>query len=729
MESQLNWMKYCQDHIIKRMRSDRYGSLFLNPVLEASDSIIPAYVKENYRLVIKNPMDYKTVKSKLENGMYSKPEEFFDDMKLIYDNCMRFNPPVGASKWAHDAAMSNLKKFTKMWETASKTVYSLYEKDCKSFSESGALEETSQAPSSVPNDFQVPILSSTNYLNESDLNSARMNETSEGPLSPNDSLNLFSDPLINSLDLHCNFSNNITPRNKWSFRLNLQSIQEYKVRNGFLNQAPEINSFSNYLDPVPVPVPVPVVAPEVPIENTASPVNFDAYQSDVMSTVQSSVDVQNFGAYNESALNTVDATMEYGALEQDSSPSFPVEVPDMLSKNDDGVVCVSFFSQGECNRLFPNCNIIGMSAEKQNYNISDVSIRYIYNQLYMNDINLKFDQKKEVAQDPQTLEEEYRLKENRSKVKINFSNIRDANKYYGPNSVNYYKKSDLNVPQGTDGTQPGAQRKHPRVNVFYGSEDSDENGHQADMSTGRFTKLVNKFVGNGTGVDANLASSRGVGSDGGNDGDRDAYSNGVGSGKESHSAVPPELMPAPGTYRLKGPPGDALPPRDDVVDLFIEIDSNSILNVSEAEGLLERNLFSRVAVKGQFFKIYEKPDLSLLCGNDGYFKLDESGFVFEDADMKHIRIFFFNCSKSRVRVSCKRSTFTELVLQNRYNFSLVSNLHNEFKLGNVSNLPFFTLPNSTPICFSKQQDILYRFQQIHNSLPVKLLALHIISPQ
>lgn len=46
--------------------------------------------------------------------MYSKPEEFFDDMKLIYDNCMRFNPPVGASKWAHDAAMSNLKKFTKM---------------------------------------------------------------------------------------------------------------------------------------------------------------------------------------------------------------------------------------------------------------------------------------------------------------------------------------------------------------------------------------------------------------------------------------------------------------------------------------------------------------------------------------------------------------------------------------------------------------------------------------
>ncbi|UKK02256.2 hypothetical protein MACK_001612 [Theileria orientalis] len=726
MESQLSWMKYCQDNIIKRMKSDRYGSLFLNPVLEASDSIIPAYVKENYRLVIKNPMDYKSVKAKLENGIYSKPEEFFDDMKLIYDNCMKFNPPVGASKWAHDAAMSNLKKFTKMWETASKTVYKLYEKDCKSFSESGTFEETSQAPSSVPNDFQVPILSSTNYLNESDLNSARMNETSEGPLSPNDGLNLFSDPLVNSpLNLQCNF-NNVTPRNKWSFRLNLQSIQEYKVRNGFLNQAPEINSFSSYLEPKPV------VSPEIPIDNTASPVNFDPYQSDVMNTVHSPVDVQNFGSYNDSALNTVDGTMDYGALDPDSSPAFPIEVPEMLSKNDDGVVCVSFFSQSECNRLFPNCNIIGMTAEKPNYNISDVSIRYIYNQLYMNDINLKFDQKREVSQDPQMLEDEYRLKENRSKVKINFSNIRETNyNYYSPNCLNYYRNSNINLPQGMDTTKSAAGRKQVDLNVFYVSDDSEENSLQADKPTGEFKKLVTKFVGNGTGVDANLADKQGMGSDGTNGtSDHDPlYSNGFNNGDQSYSAVPPELMPAPGMYHLTEPSENVLPSRDDVVDLFIEIDSNSILNVSEPEGLLERNLFSKVAVKGEFFKICEKPNLSLLCGNDGYFKLDESGFVFEDAGMKHIRIFFFNCSKSKVRVSCKRSTFTELVLQNRYNFSLVSNLHNEFKLGNVSNLPFFTLPNSTPICFSKQQDILYRFQQIHNSLPVKLLALHIISTQ
>ncbi|UKJ90206.2 hypothetical protein MACJ_001137 [Theileria orientalis] len=727
MESQLNWMKYCQDNIIKRMKSDRFGSLFSNPVLEASDSIIPAYVKENYRLVIKNPMDYKSVKAKLENGIYSKPEEFFDDMKLIYDNCMRFNPPVGASKWAHDAAVSNLKKFTKMWEAASKTIYKLYEKDCKSFSESGTFEETSQAPSSVPNDFQVPILSSTNYLNESDLNSARMNETSEGPLSPNDGLNLFSDPLVNSqLDLQCNFNNNITPRNKWSFRLNLQSIQEYKVRNGFLNQAPEINSFSSYLEPRPV------VSPEIQIDNTASPVNFDPYQSDVMSTVHTSADVQNFGAYNDSALNTVDGAMDYGTMEQDSAPAFPIEVPEMLSKNDDGVVCVSFFSQSECNRLFPKCNIIGMTAEKPNYNISDVSIRYIYNQLYMNDINLKFDQKKEVTHDPQMLDDEYRLKENRSKVKINFSNIRDSNyNYYSPNVLNYYRNSDINLPQGMGTTQRAAERKKLDVNVFYRSDDADENGSQADKPTGGFKKLVSKFVGKGTVPDPNLGNNQCVGSDGKNGtSDHDsAYSNGLSNGNGSYSAVPPELVSASGFYSLTDPSENVLPVRDEVLDLFIEIESNSILNVSGAEGLLERNLFSRVAVKGEFFKICEKPNLSLLCGNDGYFKLDESGFVFEDADMKHIRIFFFNCSKSKVRVSCKRSTFTELVLQNRYNFSLVSNLHNEFKLGNVSNLPFFTLPNSTPICFSKQQDILYRFQQIHNSLPVKLLALHIISPQ
>lgn len=44
------------------MRSDRYGNLFATPVLEASDSIIPPSVKDNYRIVIRKPMDYKTVK-------------------------------------------------------------------------------------------------------------------------------------------------------------------------------------------------------------------------------------------------------------------------------------------------------------------------------------------------------------------------------------------------------------------------------------------------------------------------------------------------------------------------------------------------------------------------------------------------------------------------------------------------------------------------------------------
>lgn len=44
------------------MRGDRFGPLFANPVLEASDSVIPPVVKESYKVVISKPMDYSTVK-------------------------------------------------------------------------------------------------------------------------------------------------------------------------------------------------------------------------------------------------------------------------------------------------------------------------------------------------------------------------------------------------------------------------------------------------------------------------------------------------------------------------------------------------------------------------------------------------------------------------------------------------------------------------------------------
>jgi hypothetical protein len=43
--------------------------------------------------VIKQPMDLGTVKNKLDNREYSMHLEFAADMRLIFTNCYKYNPP------------------------------------------------------------------------------------------------------------------------------------------------------------------------------------------------------------------------------------------------------------------------------------------------------------------------------------------------------------------------------------------------------------------------------------------------------------------------------------------------------------------------------------------------------------------------------------------------------------------------------------------------------------
>jgi Bromodomain len=45
------------------------------------------------RKVIKQPMDLGTVKTKLENRDYNSHLEFAADMRLIFTNCYKYNPP------------------------------------------------------------------------------------------------------------------------------------------------------------------------------------------------------------------------------------------------------------------------------------------------------------------------------------------------------------------------------------------------------------------------------------------------------------------------------------------------------------------------------------------------------------------------------------------------------------------------------------------------------------
>ncbi|XP_028827854.1 bromodomain-containing protein 3-like isoform X2 [Denticeps clupeoides] len=53
----------------------------------------PALGLHDYHDIIKHPMDLGTVKAKLESGQYGGAQEFADDIRLMFSNCYKYNPP------------------------------------------------------------------------------------------------------------------------------------------------------------------------------------------------------------------------------------------------------------------------------------------------------------------------------------------------------------------------------------------------------------------------------------------------------------------------------------------------------------------------------------------------------------------------------------------------------------------------------------------------------------
>lgn len=81
-------LKFCQE-VLNEMKKPKYGNVgypFYNPVDPVALNI-PTYHK-----MIKKPMDLSTIESKLKGGQYENAKEFVEDMKLMFENCFRFNP-------------------------------------------------------------------------------------------------------------------------------------------------------------------------------------------------------------------------------------------------------------------------------------------------------------------------------------------------------------------------------------------------------------------------------------------------------------------------------------------------------------------------------------------------------------------------------------------------------------------------------------------------------------
>ncbi|KAI7901743.1 Bromodomain-containing protein [Cokeromyces recurvatus] len=79
-------IKYC-GAIMRNLKKHRDAAPFLHPV---------DYVKLNvpdYPKIIKYPMDLMTVDQKLMSAQYDAVEEFINDIRLIFNNCYKFNGP------------------------------------------------------------------------------------------------------------------------------------------------------------------------------------------------------------------------------------------------------------------------------------------------------------------------------------------------------------------------------------------------------------------------------------------------------------------------------------------------------------------------------------------------------------------------------------------------------------------------------------------------------------
>lgn len=79
-------LKYCGNLLTKLKRNPNAGP-FLKPVDPVALGI-PDYPEK-----IKQPMDISTVKSKLDSKLYANPEEFNNDIILMFNNCYSYNHP------------------------------------------------------------------------------------------------------------------------------------------------------------------------------------------------------------------------------------------------------------------------------------------------------------------------------------------------------------------------------------------------------------------------------------------------------------------------------------------------------------------------------------------------------------------------------------------------------------------------------------------------------------
>ena len=82
-------LKFCEK-VLSELLKPKY-SMHAWPFLTPVDPV--ALNIPTYHSIVKKPMDFGTVKIKLDQGQYENAKEFDLDVRLVFQNCYKFNPP------------------------------------------------------------------------------------------------------------------------------------------------------------------------------------------------------------------------------------------------------------------------------------------------------------------------------------------------------------------------------------------------------------------------------------------------------------------------------------------------------------------------------------------------------------------------------------------------------------------------------------------------------------
>ena len=145
-------MQECYD-ILKFLQSRDDAQPFLEPV------DWELYGLHDYPEVVTHPMDLGTIQGKLEEGRYKDPPAFASDVRLVWDNCLKYNMP-NSDLYMTAQKLSTLfdKKFSAKFKPSSSAA------SAASAASSSSPSSSSKSSSSKPSSSAAPEASRADRL-------------------------------------------------------------------------------------------------------------------------------------------------------------------------------------------------------------------------------------------------------------------------------------------------------------------------------------------------------------------------------------------------------------------------------------------------------------------------------------------------------------------------------------------------------------------------------------